>query len=381
MVAVPQRHILLGIETDPTLYHGENGHRPAVLDPGQAARVLAHIATDLYEVLPATSKCTLSMAGALFDQAQVLRPGLPVFGALEALWQAGAEQGHTNMAFGAEDRQMPHPQLQPDLNIAPGALQLLPMLLRCPTGDDVAEAIDIDSQFTQHGQLSRATTGSLQEHFQVAIRHTRFMSVAHLGKLLRRQLEHYGFLPLWELLDAALNPPGDSLEVHTAQGARFKWQDGVVHGFFEPFDWWANHGAGVAAVASGQRLQAAYAEWVRGYRRYQSVLASHGVVLTQHLPGLEDAALEGSFLLEESTATPAANAAPVTEHSAGEVGVVAVSVVSGQRQMNFYPLCPAGLNELHRYIHEHGLGGDTAYPGRICYDRKNRQLMAETLPC
>ena len=80
-----------------------------------------------------------------------------------------------------------------------------------------------------------------------------------------------------------MNPPPEPLEVRTAQGARFEWRNGVVHGFFESFDWWASHGAGV--TKTGQQLQTAYAAWVRGYRRYQSVLASHNIELVQHLPG------------------------------------------------------------------------------------------------
>jgi len=378
MVSTRHRHILLGIETDPTLYHGENAHRPALLDTGQARQVLALIATDLAMVLPTTDQYTLSMAGALFDQAQVLRPRFPVFNALESLYQATAKQKPEQLAFGADDRQMPLLELQPDAGIVPGSLQLLPLLLSYPEDNGMLADFDIDHRDTGHGQLSRATVDRLEKLFQVAIRHNRFMSIAHLGKLLRRQLEHYGFLPLWELLDAAINQPADSLEVHTAQGAKFKWQNGAVHSFFESFDWWANHGSGV--TETGQRLQSSYAEWVRGYRRYLSVLASHGVELVQHLPGLGDAALEGSFLLEESTATPTPGAAPVTEHSAGDMGVVAVTVINGPRQVNFYPLRPVGVDELHRYIHEHGLGGDTAYPGRICYDEKSRHLVAETLP-
>lgn len=381
MAFTRHRHILLGIETDPTLYHGENARRPALLDAGRAGELLAHIATDLHEILPATAKCTLSMAGALFDQAQVLRPHYPVFSALESLWQSagsGRTPASPYLAYGAEGQQVPHRDLQPDTDIVPGAMQLLPLLLSCRTDDYVAEVMDIDQPWAEDGQLSRATINSLETHFQVAIRHARFMSVSHLGELLQMQLEQYGFLPLWELLDAAMNPPPEPLEVRTAQGARFEWRNGVVHGFFESFDWWASHGAGV--TKTGQQLQTAYAAWVRGYRRYQSVLASHDIELVQHLPGPGGATLDGSFLLEESTVTPVPDSTPVTEHSAGDMGVVAVTVVSGQRQMNFYPLRPAGVDELHRYIHTHGLGGDTAYPGRICYDENNRQLVAETLP-
>jgi len=54
-------------------------------------------------------------------------------------------------------------------------------------------------------------------------------------------------------------------------------------------------------------------------------------------------------------------------------------VVSGNRQMNFYPLQAGGLNDLHQFIRDQGYTGDTAYPGRLCYDESSRQLIAETL--
>ena len=58
------------------------------------------------------------------------------------------------------------------------------------------------------------------------------MTITDLNALLRLQLEQYGFLPLWELLDAAMNPPAAPLEVTTGGGLKFKWQDDAVHGFF-----------------------------------------------------------------------------------------------------------------------------------------------------
>jgi len=85
-------------------------------------------------------------------------------------------------------------------------------------------------------------------------------------------------------------------------------------------------------------------------------------------------------LLEESTVIHGASSLPVTEHSAGELGTVAVTVVSGKRQMNFYPLQASGLNDLHEFIREQGYSGDVAYPGRICYNETSRQLISECLP-
>ena len=52
------------------------------------------------------------------------------------------------------------------------------------------------------------------------------------------------------------------------------------------------------------------------------MLSAHGVPLRQHLPGLEDAELGGSFLLEESAATLPMNSMPLTEHSTAELGTI-----------------------------------------------------------
>jgi len=206
------------------------------------------------------------------------------------------------------------------------------------------------------------------------------MTITDLNALLKLQLEHYGFLPLWELLDAAMTPPAEPLRVNTASGLTFEWRDDAVHSYFESFDWWAKYGGGTDTPASDQQLQTAYADWTREFRRYLTMLTAHGVRVVQHLPGLEDAELDDSFLLEESTLIPAHAAAPVTEHSADDLGTVAITVVSGSRQINFYPLQASGLNDIHKFIREQDYSGDIAYPGRICYDENTRQLISESLP-
>ena len=206
------------------------------------------------------------------------------------------------------------------------------------------------------------------------------MTITDLNALLRLQLEHYGFLPLWELLDCAIHSPQKVLQVTTAEGLSFEWHDDAVHSFFESFDWWARHGGGADKPASGQQLQTAYADWTREYRRYLTMLTAHGVKVRQHLPGMDDAELGDTFLLEESTVQPQHDAATVTEHHADDLGTVAVTVVSGNRQINFYPLLPDGLNDLHRFIRKQGFGGDVAFSSNIICDMTTRQLIADTLP-
>ena len=382
MTSIQHRYILVGIETDPRLYHGENASRPALLDRTAAEQVLAHLATDLTAMIPAIRQCALTMAGALFDQSQLLRPKMLIYKALETL-QESSNPGHDFQArllsIGAAKGHMPLDELQPFEHIPLGLLQVLPLLVSGPADSMVSLAEEMEHRFIDHGQLSAHSAKGLESQFDVSVKHARFMTITDLNAMLRLQLQHYGFLPLWELLDTAIHSPEHVLQVQTAEGLSLEWKNGAVHSFFETFDWWAEHGAGADRPASKQQLQTAYADWTREYRRYLTMLNAHGVKVSQHLPGHEDAELSDTFLLEESTVTPAQNAVPVTEHSTDDLGTVAVTVVSADRQINFYPLLANGLNDLHRYIQAEGYGGDVAFPGNIVYDQKTRQLIADTL--
>lgn len=382
MSSILHQYILVGIETDPTRFHGEHARRPALLDRVAAEQVLAHIATDLTGMFPAISSCTVSMSGALFDQTQILRPGLPVFSALQTLQKSsnpGTDFQARLLSIGASEGQMPLPDLQPFENIPLGLLQILPVLISGPAEYLSKLAEEMEHRFLEQGQVSAHSAKALESQFQVSVNHARFMTVTDLNALLHLQLEHYGFLPLWELLDAAITQSSNNHEVNTADGLRFKWQDDRVHSFFETFDWWAQYGKGADKPAHEQQLQSAYAKWTREYRRYLTMLTAHGITVSQHLPGLEDSELTDSFLLEESTTTPASSSAPVTAHSTQDLGTIAITVVNGNRQMNFYPLTAEGLNDLHQFIRDQGYSGDVAYLDRLHYDEKARSLIAESL--
>jgi hypothetical protein len=383
MASILHRYILVGIETDPTRYHGEHASRPALLERAAAEQLLAHVSADLTRLFPRISQCSLSMAGALYDQTQVLRPGLPVYRALEKLQQTGnpgADFQPRLLSVGVSGGRMPLPELQPFENIPLGLLQVLPLLLSGPAQAVTELLAEMEHRFLEQGQVSAHTAKALEAQFRISVNHARLMTYTDLLAMLRLQLEHYGFLPLWELLDAAISNAAGDLEAVTPGGLTFKWRDGAVHSFFESFDWWAQYGGGAGLQAAQQRLQAAYAAWTREYRRYLTTLTAHGVDVIQHLPGLEDAGLTDSFLLEESTATPGPAAAKVTAHSVDDLGTIAVTVVKGARQMNFYPLRASGLNDLHQFICAEGYSGDIAYPGRLCYDENTRHLIAEALP-
>jgi hypothetical protein len=371
-------HILATIETDPTRYHGENPMRPRLLDSAGGEQVLAHLATDLTRMFPDIARCGLAMPGALYDQTQILRPGFPLHAALERRFdQTGGPSPAPRLVAGAEGGRMPETALQPDPAIPAGILQNLPLVVRAETALAESLAESMEHQFLEQGQLSAHSSQGLEANFGIAVTHARFMTLTDLLAMLRLQLEHFGFLPLWDLLDAALQGDAGTQHATGLAGQRFRFEDGAVHCEFETFDHWAEQGAGKDRAADGQGLEAGYVEWTREYRQYLTTLQAHAVPVVQHAP--DGQVLKGGYLEEESFGSPQADAAEVTEHHCLDLGVLAVTVVRDGRQFNYYPLSPAGLNELHARIRSEGLGpAGFAYPGRMLHDPDLRRLVADS---
>ena len=374
-----ERHqlpFLVAVETDPLRYHGENAVRPAPLSLKESEQLLAHIAADLGKLFPDIHQHGLVLAGVLYDQAQVLRPGLPLFRAMAEVarrrWkQHGRRTGL--LSLGTADGQLPRQELVPDPALPPGVLQLLCLQLH---GD--ADALrtledEMEHRFMEEGQLSPLSARALERAFGVASTHVRFLTVTDLLAMLKLQLEHFGFPALWRLIDAALEsaPP---CEVRGEGGQRFRWFDGAVHAEFETFDHWARHGGGRELPAD--ELAESYVAWTREYRQLLITLAAHGVRVEQHLPG-SDESLTGLFL-EESGAAAGEQANAITEHDGGELGILAVTVAQDGKLRHFYPLAPEGSNALHAHIAGLGIAHEgLSFPGHICFDPAHRRLAAD----
>ncbi len=371
---------LVAIETDATRYYGANASRPGTLGQSDAEQLLAHLAADLKSLLPEISNCSLIAAGALFDQTQILRPGYPVFAALEAVSSSNSadrfKPGLVSVA--AVDGQMPVSDLQPFENIPLGLLQLLPIVVHGPAGLVGELGLAMEYRFMEEGQISAHSAAWLETAFGISINHARLMTLTDLNAMLRMQLDHFGFLPMWELLDSALTERGESLKVTTDSGKAFEWKDNAVHTHFETFDHWANSGAGSKMPASRQALAGGYADWTREVRQYLTTLKAHGLDVRFHLAE-NGQLLEGTFFAEESDGVPGKGDSTVTEHSFEELGTVAITVVDGARIENYYPLSPQGLNDVHGHLRSMVPGGQTvAFPGTILYDEKTRKLISET---
>lgn len=374
--------ILVAVETDATQYYGPDAKRPAVLGSGDAESLLSHIAADLKALLPEAMGCSLITAGALFDQTQVLRPEFPVFRALESV---PSRRGETEfkprlVSIGAEQGAMPVGDLQPLEEIPLGLLQLLPVVLHGPAERVTELGQAMEYRFLEEGQLSPHTATWMQTAFGIRINHARFMTLIDLNAMLRLQLDHFGFLPLWEILDTALTGHEDSLRVTSDSGMEFEWKDGAVHTEFQTFDHWATRGSGAQKIAARQALAEAYGDWTRELRQYLTTLKAHGVELQFHLPGTDEP-LTGTFMVEQSDSEPGSGDSTITEHSYSELGTVAITVLRGGQVENYYPLTAQGLNDIHTHLRKHVPGQHTvAFPGTILYDSKTRRLVPDTDP-
>ena len=378
-----ERHrlpFLVAVETDPLRYHGEHAVRPAPLAMADAEQLLAHLAADLGKLFPDVNQHGLCFVGALYDQAQVLRPGYPLFRgmadvALRRWKERGAgSTGRTGLlSIGTADGHLPREELVPDPALPPGILQLLPLQLHGDTEALEALEDDMEHRFMEEGQLSPLSARALERAFGIATTHVRFLTVTDLFAMLKLQLEHFGFPALWTLIDAALED-APALEVSGSAGQRFRWAEGAVHAEFQTFDHWALEGGGRDLPAG--ELASAYLAWTREYRQLLVTLAAHGITVQQHLPG-EKEPLKGLFL-EESGAPAGPQANAITEHDGGELGTLAVTVARDGELRNFYPLAPEGSNALHEHLAELGIAHQgLSFPGRLCFDPAQRRLAAD----
>ena len=372
MTALSHYEVLVGMETDATVYHGEDPHYPCLLDKADAEQLAAHLGADLAALIPQISKCTVTVAASLYDQTQVLRPGFPIFEVLKTY--AGNQGGPRLLSVGAADGKMPDPRLQPDSDIPPSVLQLAPILI---SGEK--EIIDelsalMEHLFIERGQLSANTAMWLQQAFDIKLIHGRFMTLLDLTAMLHLQLDSFHFSPMWELLECALFRADQSLAVETPEGNHFHYSNGAVYSPFYSFDEWAAVGAGSTVDSGKHLLGQGYADWTRVQRQYLLTLRSHDLDVKQHLPGQEDQPIAERFMVEVKPG-PGPGDISITEHMAGELGTVAITTVRDGKQFNYYPLTPAGLNDIHALLRD-TLGSSAAlsFPGYICYDEETRSL-------
>lgn len=240
-----------------------------------AAAFASKIAADLHRLLPGAEAATLAVAGALYDPAQLLRPGWPIYAALGELAERRpqSEDAHI-IAFGASDGRMPVEALAPEAALASGSLLLIPWLLLGPSALIQELGARMEQDFFARGEAGGHTADFAMRVLPLQLEHARYLTRHDLCALTSVQLEQAGFGALWELLETALLAPDDTHEALSARGRHWRCANQAIHTGSPAYDdWLAQLGHTLAPAARTH----AYAGGLFELRQYAAALAAHGL--------------------------------------------------------------------------------------------------------
>jgi hypothetical protein len=342
---------------------------PLTLSRDDAAALAQRVATDLLELVPQVAQARLVLAGALFDQVELLRPGFPVWTTLEELARRVPRGTLENVvAFGHHEGHMPAPELEPSSIYASGPMRLLPVSLLAPAelADELSTQLEI--QLVGRGEAGAQTGDWLMRTLGIRLEHVRYLTRNDLLALTCVQYEHVNLAPMWSLLETALLTPQREESTMSARGLPLAYADGTVR-VQSPAQWLARQTGEPAQLAHD------FAGIVFELRQYAALLEAHQVPLQLQPTGIASEAMDG-YLLETCAEADAGLGAPhLFAHEAAGLGVVAVTAaqIAGADQARVlahgYPLQPRALGLLaQRLAERYGIAAELAALGRVVLD-------------
>ncbi|MHB1058589.1 MAG: hypothetical protein ACYC0F_12000 [Rhodanobacter sp.] len=349
------------------------GEPPArmTLTRDEAAELAERIAADLHALVPQVDAARLALAGALFDQVELLRPGFPVWATLDELARR-VPRGHLEnvVAFGSHDGHMPAQPLEPSPTYADGPMRLLPMSLLAPA--ELAEALSeqLEIQLVGRGEAGTLTADWLMRTLGIRLEHVRYLSRNDLLALTCVQYEHVNLAPLWALLEAALLTPYREESTMSARGLGLRYADGRVLAQ-SPSQWLA------AQAGEGAERAHAFAGIVFELRQYAALLDAHRLPLALSVAAGE--AADGHLLETLAAVEPGYDPPTLFAHEAPGLGVVAVTVAQrgggGQARAlaHGYPLQPGALGPLLAALADrYAIAADVHALGHVLLDEGGR---------
>lgn len=352
------------------------GDGPArlALTRDEASELAALVADDLQTLVPRINAARLALAGALFDQVELLRPGFPVWATLDELARRVPRGPLDNVvAFGSHAGQMPALPLQPSPQFADGPMRLMPLSLLVPPAiaDDLAAQLEV--HLVGRGEAGTLTADWLMRTLDIRLEHVRYLSRSDLLALTCVQYEHVNLAALWSLLEAALLTPGRAESALSARGLALRYADAEVQ-VQSPSLWLAAQGGEMA-----QRPHD-FAGIIFELRQYAALLDAHGLPLRLLPAAGRNVEAGAGYLLETlATADPGDEPPAIFAHEAPGLGVIALSVAQrgdgGCAHMlaHAYPLQPQVLGPLLNLLADrHGARAELHALGRIVLDAGGR---------
>lgn len=202
----------------------------AALGRRDAEALAAHLASDLGKHIGAAPSLDLVAVGALYDQAQVLRPGWPLHAALgeSAVGLPGSAMSGRILALGAHAGRMPSPALEPERVLLGSPMLVLPWLLSGPDAAITTIGRKLEEHLLERGHANAALALAIGDAFGVKVTHARHMTALDLCALACAQYEHAGLGAVWQVVEAALLAPEVPRVATLPNGDHLSWRDGIV---------------------------------------------------------------------------------------------------------------------------------------------------------
>jgi len=346
------------------------------LDRSEAERCAALIAEDLRRLLPGAEAAHLGFLGALYDAAQLLRPGFPVLATLADLSAGGiGKAGQAQViAFGSRNGAMPTPDLEPLTELGNGPMLLLPFTLFADAALADTLGTRMESEFLARGEAGAALSDFLMRTLGAQLEHARYLTRHDLCALTCVQLEHAGLSSAWEMLEAALLSPQAAHESFSARGRTWRYADGAVHTPSPAFSTWlAAQGAHIDPAERTHSWAGAQFE----LRQFLALFKAHDLPVV--LEGLEQVGSGGIETV--APVDPALPAPRLIAHEARGLGVVALSVVQDapvpRVLANAFPLAAGDMDALREVLAQrYGCGEAVDRLGRGELDADGTALTA-----
>ncbi len=136
------------------------------------------IANDLARLIPGVETMGLAVSAALYDQAQILRPGWPIHAELARMHQQAQRGGWAPAitSFGASAGRMAAPVLEPDARLIGSPLLLVPFVLVGHAADAKQVGAQMERDFEEKGLADSNTALLLNEAFSIRVEHARYLT-------------------------------------------------------------------------------------------------------------------------------------------------------------------------------------------------------------
>jgi hypothetical protein len=216
---------------------------PKIYFQREAAQPLANqLSFELGKQLKTLDRLGLVWMAASYDSAQLLRPGLPIFKALDDLYRAGLRDPldvPQVMTLQALRGNAPSPDLNVDESLLGGPMVFIPLLLMGEASAIADAGQVLEANLLETGLTDARTALMLVEALGHQAEHARLMTLNDLAAMMSMQYSHVGMQDVWSVIEAAVlqvSADHSTTSIEPSGSADLKHQNGVAVLALQSFD-------------------------------------------------------------------------------------------------------------------------------------------------